>query len=73
MDRDKYATLFWADMQKYNTSRIEDAKVNEIINLLESAVTCTSWYNCEQCKGYKKSIALIKNMENHEREQHTGN
>jgi hypothetical protein len=73
MDRDKYATLFWADMQKYNASRIEQAKVNEIIDLLESAVTCKSWYDCEKCKGYKKSIAIIKNMENHEREQHTGN
>ena len=73
MDRDKYAQLFWADMQKFNTEKIENIKVNEIINLLESVVTCKSWYSCETCKGYKRSIALIKNMEKDEREQHTGN
>jgi hypothetical protein len=73
MDKDKYAQLFWADMQEFNNNKIKNAKVDEIISLLESAVTCTSWFTCENCKGYKRSIALIRYMEKDEREQHTGN
>jgi hypothetical protein len=71
MNQDSYAKLFWADMQKYNNSRMQTQVEEEIIALLQSHVTCPAWYTCEKCKGFKMAIATIKNKEKSNVEGHT--